>query len=299
MTYIIENANVLCEQNITTTSFLINHDRITSVLSSFKKLNHMRMDAKPFIMTPTYVVFDQQISEDKPFQEKKQYYLEQFIKKGCTTVLTTVDIKYESEFPLKMKRKQTNLNTSPIDYIIAARIPVRLLTPSFIRKCKKERIPAIFVEIEDVTELFSVPWGWIREALFPYNCPLIPIFAKREGKTKQQAIHTWLKIIGTEKIPSLTTEIPEHQPIPKQTLAKIGIYPLKSNLLQGGELSYNFYLMGEENRQIDELNMFHNQNHRLVITMHKGHFIRTGEKTKFRSGFGEQVTINKPSFYSL
>lgn len=55
MTYIIENANVLSEQNITTTSFLVKHDRITSVLSSFKKLTHMRMDAEPFIMTPTYV----------------------------------------------------------------------------------------------------------------------------------------------------------------------------------------------------------------------------------------------------
>ncbi|MDF2902589.1 MAG: hypothetical protein K0S25_227 [Bacillus sp. (in: firmicutes)] len=299
MTYIIENANVLSEQNITTTSFLVKHDRITSVLSSIKKLTHMRMDAEPFIMTPTYVFFDQQISEDRPFQETRQYFLEQFIKKGCTTILTTVDIQYENDFSLKMKRKQTNLNTCPIDYIIAARIPVRLLTPSFIRKCKKERIPAIFVEIEDVTELYMVPWGWVREALFPYNCPLIPIFTKDEGKAKQQLINTWRKITQTEKIPSLADEISEHQPIPKQILAKIGIYPLKSNLLHGGELSYNFYLMDHEKRQISELEMFHYHNHRLVVTMHKGHIIRAGEKAMFRSGFGEQVMINKPSFYLL
>ncbi|MGJ7919989.1 hypothetical protein [Neobacillus sp. LXY-4] len=299
MTYIIENANVLNEQTVNTTSFLVKQDKIASVLPSVNKLSYMRMDANSFIMTPTYTMFDPQLPENKSFQELKQYFLEEFIKKGCTTFLTTANIEFEAEFSLKIKRKQAMLNTSPIDYIIAVKIPVRLLTPSFIRKCKKEKIPAIFVEIEKWSEIVSVPWGWIKEALFPYNCPLIPVFSLKSANEMHQAIDNWRKITTNEKIPSLKNEIPVSQPMTKQDLAKIGIYPLKSNLLQGGELSYNMYLMDSKSKQVEQMDLFHYHNHRLVITMHKGKVIRAGEKVVFRSGFGEKVTIKMPSFYTL
>jgi hypothetical protein len=299
MTYIIENANVLDDRTITTTSFLIRKNKIASVLPSVKRLTHMRMDAKSFIMTPTYVFYDQQISDELPFQELKQYFLEKFIKMGCTTLLTTVDIEYESQFSLHLKRKQTLLNTSPIDYIIAVKIPVRMLTPSFIRKCKMEKIPAIFVVIQNPSELLSVPWGWLRDALFPYNCPLIPIFNIQTKKELKQANDNWCRITTNEKIPSLKYELQASIPISKQHLAKMGIYPIKSSLLHGGELSYNMYLMENESRQVEEMDLFHYHNHRLVITMHKGKMIRAGEKTLFRSGFGELVKVKIPSFYSL
>lgn len=299
MTYIIENANVLKEREITKTTFLIKQDRIASVLSSSKRLIHMRMDAEPFIMTPTFVFFDPKIPEDKPFQEMKGYFLEHFIKNGCTTILTTADIQFESEFSLKMKRKQSSLNTSPIDYIIAAKVPVRLLKPSFIRKCKRAKIPAVFVEIENPKELLSIPWGWVRGSLFPYNCPLIPIFKTNNPKLQQQASQIWGRIVTDEKIPSLSTEISEKKPILRQTLAKIGIFPLKANLLQGGEVSYNLYLKDPENKQVEEFELFHYHSHRLVVTMHKGKIIRAGENVRFRSGFGEQVLINIPSLYTL
>jgi len=299
MTYIIENANVLDDQAITTTHFLIKQNKIASRPASVNKLTHIRMDAKSFIMTPTSVMFNQQVPEDMPFHQLKQYFLDSFIKKGCTTLLTTAQIQLESEFLLKIKQKRSQLNTSPIDYIIGVKIPVQLLTPSFIRKCKKEKIPVVFVKIDDLSELSSIPWGWVREAMFPYNAPLVPIFGNRSSKELIKSTDLWRKITANEKIPSLQNELTEFIPIAKQDLAKIGIYPLKSNLLHGGELSYNMYLMGNESRQVEEMSLFHYHNHRLVLTMHKGKMIRVGDKTSFCSGFGEQVMINKPSFYSF
>jgi hypothetical protein len=299
MTYIIENANVLDGKKFTITSFLIKQDKIASILPSTAKLKHMRMDAKAFIVTPTYVMYDPNIPEGGPFREIKNYFLEQFIKRGCTTVLTTADILFESEFSVKMKRKHTSLFTSPIDYIVAVKIPVRLLTPSFIRKCKKEKVPAIFVEMYKPDELDHVPWGWIREALFPYNPPLVPVFAFEGEKERQRVKEKWMKIVLKEKIPSLKDEIQANVPIPKQDLAKIGIYPLKGGLQQGSEISYNMYVKDHECRQVDEMNLFLYHNHRLVVTMHKGKIIRTGEKAFFRSGFGEKVTVKMPSFYTI
>ncbi|WP_147533781.1 hypothetical protein [Bacillus marasmi] len=298
MTYIIENVHVLDNKTFTKAAFLIKQDKIASRLTSVKKLTYMRMDASSFIMTPTYVFFDQQLPENKPFQEVKQYFLNRFILKGCTTILTTASIEYESDFYQQMKRKLAHLNTSPIDFFVAVKIPVRLLTPSFIRICKKEKIPAIFVRIKNREELGTIPWGWIREALFPYNCPIIPVF-EVEQKERLAVSEAWKKITVSEKLPSFSDEIKARQPIPRTDLAKIGIFPVKANLLHGAELSYNMYMMEPESVQVEELDMFHYHSHRLVITVHKGSIIRAADKTHFRSGFGEQVKVTKPSFYSF
>lgn len=299
MTYIIENANIISQQTIKTTSFLINQDRITSVQASFKRLNHMRMNVSSFIMTPTFVVYNQNISEAKSFQETKKYLIDQFIKKGCTTILTTAEMNYEFEFSAAMKRKKASFNTSPIDYIVAVKVPVSMLTPSFIRKCKKEKIPAIFLVIDRQDELLSVPWGWIRDSLFPYNCPIIPVFSVKSEKERNNSMDIWKKIVTNEKIPALVNGISEMVPICKQDLAKMGIYPLKANLLQGGEVSYNLYNTDLEGIPVEEFELYDYHNDKLVITVHRGNVIRAGEKVLFRSGFGEHVTIKKPSFYKL
>lgn len=298
MTYIIENAYVLDDKTISKAAFLIKQDKIASRLASVKRLTHMRMDTSSFIMTPTYVFLEHQLPENKPFQEVKQHYLDHFINKGCTVILTTASIDYESQFHQQMKLKQSQLCTSPIDYSVAVKIPIRLLSPSLIRKCKKVKVPAIFVSIKNRDELTSAPWGWIREALFPYNCPLIPIFDVDPSEHKQLR-DAWKKITTKEKLPSICDELKEQQPIPKCDLAKMGIFPIKANLLQGGEISYNMYMMDPESMRVDELDMFHYYNHRLVITVHRGNLIRTAGKTHFRSGFGEEVKVTKPSFYSI
>lgn len=298
MTYVIENANVLDDKTFSKAAFLIKQNKIASRLTSANRLTHMRMDASSFIMTPTYVFLEHQLPENVPFTETKQFYLDRFINKGCTVILTTATMEYESQFHHQMKRKRTQLNTSPIDYIVAVKIPVRLLTPSLIRKCKKEKVPAIFVEITNRDELNTVPWGWVREAMFPYNCPLIPVFNVETSEYKQTR-EAWKKVIAIEKLPSICDELKMQQPISKCDLAKMGIYPIKANLLQGGELSYNMYMMEPEGSNVEELDMFLYHYHRLVITVHRGNVIRVASMTQFHSGFGEQVMVTKPSYYSI
>lgn len=299
MAYIIENVNILRSNNVEQTSFLIKQERISSVQTTFNKLTHMRMDAKPFLMTPTFVFLKHSTPIESDFEALKNYFIQNFIQKGSTTLLTSFDVQYEHECSVKLKQKRTSLNTSPIDYVIGVRVPISILTPSLVRRCKREKIPAIFVVIEMKQELSNIPWGWIREAMFPYNCPIIPIFTSKLEREKQQTIYEWEKTILKEKIPSLPFEIPEGEPISKHALAKIGIYPLKSNLHQGGEVSYNFFLANQESRQVEELELFHYHSHRLVVTVHKGKVIRAGAKVNFHSGYGEHVKINTPSFYTI
>jgi hypothetical protein len=293
MAYIIENAHVLKGEKRKDICLLIEGNRISSSRPSFKMYKHLRMDAGKYIMTPCHVLLDFSLPLTSTFEQRKNYYLENFIKKGCTTVLTSVQITREKQLSPEFKKIHSALQDSPIDYVIGVRIPSTLLTSSFIRKCKREKVPVIFVEVTSEAELVKIPWGWVREAMFPYNCPLVPIFQESDKKLKR----VWAEIMESVHLPSFKEEIQESQPINRFALEKIGIFPKKSNLHDGGEVSYNFYLKDSETVNMVESELFMKHDSTLLITMHKGKIIRAGEQVYYRPGHGEYVEIKTPAFY--
>ncbi|MBU8879090.1 hypothetical protein BGM26_08845 [Bacillus sp. FJAT-29790] len=298
MTYIIENANILKDQEINKVSLLIDNGKITAIKPIFNRYRFMKMDADPFIMAPAPILLNKNFPFEKSFQEMKKFFIDEFILKGCIAFLTMASVGHEYAMEKEIKRVKTQLLNSPIDYIIGVRVPIRTLTPSFLRKCKREKVPAVFVEIKNANELYNIPWGWIREAIFPYNSPLIPIFSSMNEREEKQAKTEWKKVMGEEKIPSVKDEIKENEPIPYPVLSKIGIFPLKSSIQQGRELSYNLYMKSGEIINIEEPDLFHYHRHKLVVTVHKGEVIRACDHVVFRPGFGEHVKINIPSFFT-
>ena len=299
MTYIIENATILKERKMTKTSLLIENGKILSIKPDYKRYRFIRMNAASFIMTPTSTLLHKELPLDLPFQELKAYFINEFILKGCTTFITLAAVNQEQALSKEIKRVNTRLLNSPIDYIIGVKISSRLLTPSLLRKCKREKVPAIFVEINQVDELYSLPWGWLREAMFPYNSPLIPLFVNKNERERNYALAEWKRMMEKEKIPAIHEEIAENEPIPYSVLKKIGIFPKKSSIHQGLELSYNLYLKSREIRNIEEVELFHYYRHILVHTVHKGEVIRAKDYIDFRPGFGEHVKINTPSYFTI
>ena len=298
MLYIIENANLLKDSQLKTCSLLINNNRIAKIDSHFNNYRLMKMNADPYIMTPTYVLFNSNISQMKAFQELKKYLIKEFLLKGCTTLFTYVNVASESELTEKMSELKTVLLSSPIDFCIGVRIPIRLITQSFIRKCKKEKIPAIFVDLQSIDELERIPWGWIREAMFPYNSPLIPIFSSTEKKEVKSVLSKWKGIMKRENIPALYEEVEENQALSISVLNKIGLYPQKSSLMCGNEISYNLYTKRKD-KNVDDMNLFHYHSDRLVVTVHKGTVLRAGDNVLFKPGYGEHVRVRIPSYFSL
>ncbi|MFE8702228.1 hypothetical protein ACFYKX_16640 [Cytobacillus sp. FJAT-54145] len=297
MAYIIENANILKKKKLETTSLLVKDKRISSIRSTLKRYSYVRMNASPYVMTPPYTVFDPHIPFDKSFSEMKEYYISQFIKKGCTSFLTYTEVEQEYLLRDKLKSLKAHLLNSPIDFVIGVKIPIRLLTPDFIRKTKREKVPILFVEVEHSDELFDIPWGWIREAMFPYNAPISPVFKGDKPRDINKSKSIWKEIMEKEKIPSTKDEIREREPISFQNLCKIGILPLKSIIHQGGEVSYNFYEQSQEISNIEDSELFLYHNDKLLITVHKDTVIRAGDHVLYRPGFGEHVIINTPSFF--
>jgi hypothetical protein len=299
MGYIIENANILKETKLTKLSLLIEGDHIAAKKERIHHNKYIRMNAESYIMTPSFVLLDTRIPLNASFQEFRKYMVENFLLKGCTTLLTYSSITYESELTEKIKETKTALISSPIDFLVGVKISLRLLTPTFIRKCKKERIPAIFINVEDLDELTSIPWGWIREALFPYNCPLVPIISNQLKKDAKRALSKWKDIMENEKIPAILEELKADQPLPVTVLNKIGLYPQKASLLHGAEVSYNLYLKAREIINVDEVELFHYHSDRLLVTVNKGKVVRAGEEVLFKPGYGEYVRVRTPSYFAL
>jgi hypothetical protein len=297
MAYIIENAHVLKEDKLEQTSLLIKDKRIDSLRPSFKRFKYMRLDANSYIMTPPHILFSPKIPIDSSFQSMKHFYVNEFLNKGCTMFLTYAEVDKEYLLKPALKRMKTRLLNSPIDFVIGVKIPLGLLTTTFIRKCKREKIPAIFVSIEDDTNLETIPWGWLREAFFPYNCPLIPIIDSDKPRIQKRLLGKWTNIMSQEKIPFIQDELMADSPIEHENLCKIGIYPVKSGIQQGGEVSYNFYLKKDLPTSMEEPELFHKYMDKLLVTVHKGTVVRAGGNILFRPGFGEHVSIQTPSFF--
>ncbi|CAM3885832.1 hypothetical protein [Mesobacillus zeae] len=295
MAYIMENARVQKGNLKKNVCLLVEGSKITAIREAFPSYTHCRMELDSYIMTPTFAVFDMGLPLGQTFGDKKSYYLKNFIKRGCTTVLTCVPITSAATLEAGFRKATAQLTDCPVDYVLGARIPASLLTPSFIRKCKHAKIPALFVDVGSQKDIVSLPWGWIREAMFPYNSPLIPVF--KSGDPTLKAL--WARIMKKEKIPSMLHELEEHLPAEMEALQKIGIYPGKCNLQHGGEVSYNLYLRnGETEEAKDTGELFMKHEDKLSVSVHKGVVIRAGSQVHYRPGYGEYIVITTPAFHT-
>ncbi|WP_374054168.1 hypothetical protein [Rossellomorea sp. FM04394] len=295
-TYIIENANWVKDSKVTQTSLLVKDDKISAIRDSFSYYRYMRMDVSSFMMTPGHVMCDLEVPIGKDFLSIKNYYVDEFINKGCTTVLTAFDLKYEFEFLSKLNERKTSLLNSPLDYTIGLKTSANLITPSIIRSCKRHKIPVVWVNIDEIETFKEIRWGWIKGFLYDYPITFVPFFTTNiDKKTKIKHLKIWQNSMGNEKIPHLSNEIPQKEPMSLEKLKKIGIYPLRGNFLVGGEISYNLYMKVEE-EGVEPL-PFQTGPHVLKCTMSKGKYYYLNDRGYFYPGAGEELIIQTPGYF--
>ncbi|WP_078380195.1 hypothetical protein [Sutcliffiella halmapala] len=295
MEYIIDEANIVRnEKSFVTSSLLIKDNKIQFMKDVILSKKMMRMNLSPYVMTPGHVM----VVDDLPFmtfQQYKSYIIENYIRKGCTTLLSVFTIHTERELAQKLKEARTHMLNSPIDYYFALRIPLQKLTPSLIRHCKRYKIPAILLEIEEDSDLQNIPWGWMKDALYQFPIAFIPCLRNKPANIKGLK-KTWKTIMKEEKLPHLI-ECPEAgKPLSLDVLMKLGIYPTKGDLRVGGELNYNLYIYPED-RIIETIEDLDYDSHIPEITVHQGNVIKVGKKISFRPGFGNECTVTIPGHF--
>ncbi|GAA0347661.1 hypothetical protein GCM10008967_42520 [Bacillus carboniphilus] len=294
MAYLLKGVNYAAGGNVGKYSFFIQNNKIASVRENFRFANCMYSDLSDYAMGPTHVMADLSFPNLK-FHEYKHYIISEFLLKGCTTLLVPFRLEFEYKWEEQLNKIRNQLVGSPIDYCLAVRIPFRLLTPSLIRKCRREKISTVFVELTEETNLYYKQWGWIRDALFPYPVTLVPLPLMEEKRKRREILDEWTHILDEEGIPHLDTPISSFAPLSKEVITQLGIYPQKGFLHVGGEVSYNLYhLPKDENK-----NSILYDSNRLCITVDKGNVIRAGEQVWYRSGAGNEIPIRVPRFFKV
>lgn len=298
MAYIIENVQLLKRKSLEQTSLVIKNNRIATLLPHVRNYHYMKMNARNYCMTPTHVFLDSQLPWIGTFEQMKPYVIDEIIKKGCTTVVTYVQLEHERKLKETMRNVELKLLSSPIDFVTCLKIQPRQMTISLARALKREKIPALFFSFSSIAELDDIPWGWIREAIFPYHCLFIPIFSTSSESEKHRLKLHWSLYMTEQKIPHLVDELKEGEPLAWHVLEKVGISPLKSHIHPGAEVSYNLYVSTDYRNMFDETELFIYDYNRLHVTVHKGTVIRAGDCVWIRPGFGEHVSIKLPRYFN-
>lgn len=295
MEYIIDEANMVRnEKSFVTSSMLVKDNKIRFMKDTILSTRIMRMNLSSYVMTPGHVMVVDDLPS-MPFQQYKSFIIENYIRKGCTTLLSIFTIHKEQELVPKLKEARAHMLNSPIDYYFAVRVPLQLLTPSLIRQCKRYKIPAILVEIDEGSSIQTIPWGWIKDALYQFPIAFIPCLRRKPVNIKVLK-KTWKTVMKEERISHLI-ECPEAgKPLPLEVLMKLGIYPTKGDLRVGGEVNYNLYVYPED-RIIETIEDLDYDSHIPEITVHQGKVIKVGEKVSFRPGFGNECTVTIPGHF--
>jgi hypothetical protein len=294
--YIIDQANVLKDKRLECCSIVVNENRIDYINKPKDRYQFIRMPVNEFVLTPGHVMLDFSFQQSRTFMEFKQYVQQNFIFRGCTTLLAVCDVRYERQLPKAIQQLRKNLLNSPIDYYIGVKIPLQTLTPSFVRACKRSKIPVIFIELGAEDRLNDVAWYWIYEALYSYFITFVPVWRDEQARASQQK--TWGEILTSNKIPFIPFALKEHTPIPLDALKKIGIYPQKGDIRIGGEVDYNLYDKQKESRLVAQKAIVDYDIHVPTITVHKGRLLKAGEQLYFYPGFGKELIVQVPGMFA-
>jgi hypothetical protein len=300
MAYIIDQANVYKESKVLKCSILVNDNRIDYISPSLDRLRFIRMNFSNYLLTPGYVMLTSSFSSNLPFHEFKEIMQEKYLSKGCTTILVVNEVARERELEHTLKKTKSNLINSPIDFFIGIKVPLKILTPSLIRACKRYKIPILFVEINDAKDILSVPWGWIKEAIFPNSFPIVPIWKEKQKSRFQSKRRSelWNKMILDMGLPTIEKGLDEDIPLSKDILKKVGIYPNKGDIRTQGELDYNLYELNDLSDSVEELSLLDYHSLIPVVTIHKGKPMKIQSKMFFRPGFGKECKVVLPGRFT-
>lgn len=291
MRYLMENVILLEDGVKKKVSVLVKNGKIHYLGSPLSRLNVMKIEVQAYTLTPSFVFFSPNIPYFS-FDQFKSFLSRQFLLKGCGTLISFFSINYLSEFDKSASKKKLSFMNSPIDYILGLKIHALNLTPSIITKCNSAGIPIVFVEFSMFNELNSIPWGWIKTASFPQNPILVPFFENNiRPLQKRKLLKKWTELLLNEKIHHLPQPLPVNEPLKLEVIKKIGLYPKKGVLKQGGEVNYNLFL----NTKLSGTTSQKNKEPDISVT--KGKFSNINRQPIFRPGFGEELKIRQTALF--
>lgn len=295
MAYIIDKINLLENNKVVKCSILIQGSTFRFIENNLDKFRFMKMDLSAYLMTPGFAMIDQTVQHLHDCQTFKKY-LKHLILKGCTFLIAAVDLSCEREWNEKERLIRKIMMNSSIDYSFAAKVPLKRLNPPLVRMLKRRNIPLIIVDIKKEDEFEKVVWEWVREALFPVQTPIFPHFSAKDSFVQKHLQLKWSNIVERYKLPSVKECPKDGEPLEKDALMKIGLYPLRCEILCGSNVDYNLFPLidlVEKNGQLDY------DNHNPEVIVHNGIVLKAGERIFFRPGAGKEIRLTAPGRFKI
>lgn len=290
MKYIIENATTNMYGREVNNTYLIGDSKVLYKSNHFTQYNHMRLNTDQFIITPGHVMLDFNVIHITNFKEIKER-MKTLQQIGCTTFITACEVEYESELRFKLKKAKHSLINSCIDYVVGVKVPLTSLTRTFVRKCCKYQVPILFVEINDISDMYTIDWQSIREELFPYRIFIVPIWNLTISKWNLKKLKTdWNQILTTNKIVTIVDVPIEHTPLSKRFLYNIGLFPKKGSLQINCDADYLLFFKERFNNGSDVAQL---DNPEVVFA--NGIIKKAGDEIVIRPGIGKEIVVKVPN----
>ncbi|OEH93440.1 hypothetical protein [Bacillus solimangrovi] len=283
MAYIIDNGWYEGYEGPKRSSYIIEEKKIAYVGKRLSKISYMRMDISPYFISSGRIYVHTQKEFYTPTKEKER----ELIQLGYTTVVLPLWISSFKKLQYELKKAAHCMINSTLDYLIGVYIPFHLLTPAFIRTCRRFNVPFICVDITMDTAFENSAWGWLRQANFPNPIPLYPVWNGIEEREHDVVKKRWSEILRDHHLPTVNNILNEKKDLHEDAVMQIGLYPIKGALLVGSDLDYALY-----DRLVDEQGkiLYDSTKPKLVVLREK--VLMAGENTFLQPGFGRKIDIS-------
>ncbi|MFS0781390.1 hypothetical protein [Bacillus sp. 1P06AnD] len=286
MSYIVEQLSLYENGQVRKTNLVMKDDLVYARDIPVNRMSFMRLNLDNHILLAAETIF----GSVEQWLHGGNRYADACIRMGATTVIFAMEIDYERQFDNLLKKTRKALASFPLDYVIIAKVPMALVRPSLLRRCKQNHIPAVIVAIEAGGEIGKVAWSRMREAIFPYKMVFVPEYAVCSDKQK----YDWQTCMQKDKLPHLQEPLRLNEHLPKDALKKFGIYPFKGIIRNNGEISYNVIKENDLNCLIPLKTTYHDY---IQYTVFHNKVIRAGNETFIPEKPGAQMDIAVPGFF--
>ncbi|WP_157796489.1 hypothetical protein [Bacillus sp. FJAT-45037] len=239
MVYVFDELKKVDDQFNDSRSYLVSDGTIRYMNKEMNRWKGYRVSGKGFSIQAGHVMTMPKMTTPLNVYQFKQYQKE-LISKGCTTLIHFSKADYEKDLSYAIKRAKHECINSSLDYLVALEIPLRLLRPTVISTCKRLKVPLLKIHIDSIHDFTSVEWDQISQRMLTYPIVLIPIFKEMNEKKERQYLELWKWFCQKYRIQ--TEALPGNQVgWSKKALQKIGVAPLKGELLVSSDFDYQLF----------------------------------------------------------
>lgn len=281
MKYILENVKKIENNHLKRISFLVEDSQISYVNQQMKRLKYLRINTDGFYLKSGFIMNDFSLGQETNFFRFKER-IKRLINKGCTTVVTYSEITSERQFAECLRKTRHNMINSSIDYVIGIKVQSKIVSPSLIRKCHREKIAIILIEFDSFEQLENIIWQRVKEVMLTYQPVIVPMIKESESSIENQ----WKKLAISQKIPTYIPFPSSHKNFDKNLCKLIGLYPKKGELLVGSDVDYILY---KEDQHSSELQP--------SIVVLRGKVLKVDNQVHYHPGYGREVKIKVPGHF--